>query len=291
MSQRWATAVVLVLVCASSLNASGAHATAAPALANWVAVATRPDTVWVHRLGMRLVPRQDSLAAGRRWWSPYMLTNEPAKSGWSERFANMLSDSLRYYPSGRCAPADTTTRPADDLVVGVDFGTCDSCAFAVCYFHEGCVRLATRRGPAGALGIERAGARRGLLALLSEALPNDDVVRLAAAAAPESLGTGENWNDPKPGDHIFAEVLPVAVVRVPPVYPDLARRQSVEGLVTVQALVGANGLVKKTFVLTSIPLLDQAAEQSVSQWVFKPALSGGKPIAVWVTVPVRFHLH
>ena len=290
MSQRCTTAVALALACALSLGASRARAAASPSLANWVAVATRPDTVWVHRLGMRLVPRQDSLAAGHRWWSPHMLSNEPAKRGWSERFTRMLSDSLHYYPSGRCAPADTASRPADDLVVGVDFGTCDSCAFAVCYFHEGCVRLATRRGPAGALGIERAGARRGLLTLLSEALPHDDVVRLAAAAAPESLGAAGDWNDPKPGDYIFAEEMPVAILQVPPVYPELARRQGVEGTVTVKALVGANGLVKRTLIQNSVPLLDQAAEESVSQWVFKPALSGGKPLAVWVTVPVRFHL-
>jgi hypothetical protein len=29
----------------------------------------------------------------------------------------------------------------------------------------------------------------------------------------------------------------------------------------------------------------------VRQWIFKPALSNGEPVAVWVGVPVRFSLH
>lgn len=284
------TAVVLALACAASLDAMPAHAAVPPGLAKWVAVATRPDTVWVHRLGMRLVPWQDSLAAGRRWWSPRMVSNERTGRGWSERFARLLADSLRYYPDGRCMPADTTARPAEDLVVGVDFGTCDSCAFAVCYFHEGCLRLATRRGPAGALDIGRPAARRALLALLSEALPHDEAVRLAAASAPASVATG-SWSDPNPKDYLFAEELPEAVLKVPPIYPEAARRKGAEGTVIVEALVGANGMVERTRILSSTSLLDDAAAQSVSQWVFKPALSGGKPHAVWVSVPVRFHLH
>ena len=290
VSRRSVPAVAIALVYALSYAGVLAHADAPSALAKWIATATRPDTAWVHRLGMRLVPRVDSLAAGRRWWSPRMVSSELARSGWSERFTRLLSDSLTYFPGGRCAPADTAARPADDLVVGVDFGTCDSCAFAVCYFHEGCVRLATRRGPAGALSIDGPRGRHELLALFSEALPHDDVVRRAAGAAPESLGAGRDWNDPNPGDYVFAEEEPVAIVKAPPVYPDAARRKGVEGTVTVLALVAANGLVKRTLIQHSIPLLDEAATQSVSQWIFKPALSGGKPIAVWVTVPVRFHL-
>jgi protein TonB len=40
-----------------------------------------------------------------------------------------------------------------------------------------------------------------------------------------------------------------------------------------------------------VPVLDDAATKAVKQWVFKPALSNNKPVAVWVAVPVRFSLH
>jgi TonB family protein len=35
--------------------------------------------------------------------------------------------------------------------------------------------------------------------------------------------------------------------------------------------------------------LDEAAVTAVKQWVFKPALSNNKPIAVWVEIPMNFH--
>ena len=49
--------------------------------------------------------------------------------------------------------------------------------------------------------------------------------------------------------------------------------------------------MKDTKVVKSMPMLDAAAETAVKQWVFKPALSNNKPVAVWVAVPVRFTLH
>lgn len=96
---------------------------------------------------------------------------------------------------------------------------------------------------------------------------------------------------PKFGEYVYVEELPEAVTRVPPVYPDLAREAGVDGTVQVQALVGKDGKVREVRVTKSIPMLDEAAKNAVKQWVFKPALSNNKPVAVWVAVPVKFSLH
>jgi protein TonB len=96
---------------------------------------------------------------------------------------------------------------------------------------------------------------------------------------------------PKFGDYVYVEELPEAITRVPPVYPDLAREAGVDGTVMVQALVGKDGKVKDVRVVKSIPMLDESAKSAVRQWVFKPALSNNKPVAVWVGVPVKFSLH
>ncbi|MEQ1831883.1 MAG: energy transducer TonB [Candidatus Eisenbacteria bacterium] len=96
---------------------------------------------------------------------------------------------------------------------------------------------------------------------------------------------------PKFGDYVYVEELPEAITRVPPQYPDLAREAGVDGTVMVQALVGKEGKVKDVRVVKSIPMLDEAAKTAVRQWVFKPALSNNKPVAVWVGVPVKFSLH
>lgn len=96
---------------------------------------------------------------------------------------------------------------------------------------------------------------------------------------------------PKFGEYVYVEELPEAITKVPPSYPDIAREAGVDGQVVVQALVGKDGRVKDTRVVKSVPMLDAAAVAAVKQWVFKPALSNNKPVAVWVAVPVRFSLN
>lgn len=97
---------------------------------------------------------------------------------------------------------------------------------------------------------------------------------------------------PKYGEYVYVEELPEAITKVPPTYPDIAREAGVDGTVMVQALVGKDGKVKDTKVVKSdSEMLNASAIAAVKQWVFKPALSNNKPVAVWVAVPVRFRLH
>jgi protein TonB len=105
---------------------------------------------------------------------------------------------------------------------------------------------------------------------------------------PERDGTPNGL--PQLDEYVYVEELPEAVTKWPPVYPQAAREAKVEGTVMVQALVGRDGRVKQTRVLHSVAGLDDAAVESVLQWVFKPARTAGKPVAVWVAVPVKFSL-
>lgn len=82
--------------------------------------------------------------------------------------------------------------------------------------------------------------------------------------------------------------LPEAITKVAPELPEKARAAGVAGVVMVAAHVREDGAVDSTRVVRPIPLLDDAARACVQQWRFKPALRKGTPIAVWVTVPVRF---
>jgi protein TonB len=119
----------------------------------------------------------------------------------------------------------------------------------------------------------------------------------------QTIGTGETGTGdslviappsdelPAYGDYVYVEELPEAIKKVQPEYPDLARQANMEGTVIVQALVGKDGRVKDTKVVKSVSVLDDAAVAAVKNWVFKPALSNNKPVAVWVAVPVKFTLH
>lgn len=96
---------------------------------------------------------------------------------------------------------------------------------------------------------------------------------------------------PSPGEYVPVEELPEAITKVAPIYPESASKQGVEGTVVINALVGKDGRVKDTRVITSIPLLDDAAMAAVRQLLFKPAMAKGAPVAVWVAVPVKFSRH
>lgn len=61
------------------------------------------------------------------------------------------------------------------------------------------------------------------------------------------------------------------VTRVEPAYPDLAKRMHVAGVVKVEAVVGANGVVKSTRVLGGNPVLIESATDAVRKWKFEAA--------------------
>jgi TonB family protein len=59
--------------------------------------------------------------------------------------------------------------------------------------------------------------------------------------------------------------------RVPPRYPELARRMHIEGVVKLEVIVRPNGVVKSTKVLGGSPLLVQSAVDAVEKWKFEPS--------------------
>jgi protein TonB len=95
---------------------------------------------------------------------------------------------------------------------------------------------------------------------------------------------------PKLGDYVYADELPVLITDVPPRYPDIAREAQTEGEVLLRVLVGKDGRVADVHVDQSVPMFDEAAVQAARKWVFRPALSGNRPVAVWIVRRVRFRL-
>lgn len=59
--------------------------------------------------------------------------------------------------------------------------------------------------------------------------------------------------------------------RVAPVYPELARKMHIHGIVKVEAIVRSNGQVKSTRVLGGNPVLVDAALEAVGKWKFETA--------------------
>jgi len=78
----------------------------------------------------------------------------------------------------------------------------------------------------------------------------------------------------------------------PPAYPRRARRDGIEGTVTLKVLVtaaGTPGLVA-LFTSSGSDALDRAALNAIKAWRFVPARRGDEAIDAWVLVPVAFRL-
>lgn len=82
---------------------------------------------------------------------------------------------------------------------------------------------------------------------------------------------------------------PLKITRPP--YPQEAFEKKVEGTVVVEVLISAEGRVVRARVIRSVPLLDAVALQEVYQWVFKPAMKNGRPVATIAHAPVAFRIY
>jgi TonB family protein len=111
-----------------------------------------------------------------------------------------------------------------------------------------------------------------------------------AASADSCLGEGQD-HIPGEDEVVPVDAAPEALIRILPSYPDSARIAGVQGTVLLSAAVCRTGRVIEVDVVTSIPMLDAAAVEAVSRWVFRPALRAGSPIAARVTIPVKFTIH
>jgi TonB family protein len=80
------------------------------------------------------------------------------------------------------------------------------------------------------------------------------------------------------------------ISKVQPVYPQLAKQARVQGSVHFTAIIGKDGHVQDLQLIGGHPLLVQAAQDAVKQWVYKPTLLNGDPVEVTTQIDVNFTL-
>jgi protein TonB len=85
---------------------------------------------------------------------------------------------------------------------------------------------------------------------------------------------------------------PVVISRVDPVYPEVARKARISGIVIIEAIIDKGGTVRDVKVLKGLPFgLDQAAADAVRRWRFKPGTLNGQPVDVIFNLTVNFKLN
>lgn len=74
-------------------------------------------------------------------------------------------------------------------------------------------------------------------------------------------------------------------------YPEIARRNGIQGVVVLRALVDRRGNVVRTIVDRSDNrVLEEAARDAVVRTRFTPAIQNKTPVAMWIQVPVSFRI-
>jgi TonB family protein len=77
---------------------------------------------------------------------------------------------------------------------------------------------------------------------------------------------------------------------VQPVYPELARRNRIQGTVVLQATIGKDGRVRNLKPISGPKELYQAAVAAVQQWRYKPYLLNNEPVDIDTKLTIDFRL-
>lgn len=120
--------------------------------------------------------------------------------------------------------------------------------------------------------------------------------RMAGSGVFNSLGISTAPMIPKPPanadrtirlSHISEGDL---VRKVLPTYPALARSARIQGTVILQAVIGKSGAIENLRLLSGHPMLAPAAIEAVRQWLYRPYVLNGEPVAVETQITVNFSL-
>ena len=106
-----------------------------------------------------------------------------------------------------------------------------------------------------------------------------------------SAGEGEGDGDLVMTDETVDQA-PQPAARLELEYPAGAKREGVEGYVTVSLLIDDRGEVQRVRVLEADPegVFEQAATRAARNWAFEPARYQGEAVKVWARQKIRFEL-
>jgi TonB family protein len=159
------------------------------------------------------------------------------------------------------------------------------------------LELANRHVNAGRFG-DAGRVLEEMQALLAR-MPAGGASRVGGRTADPAAGAAPPVPHPPPGAPSTtapfrvggAVATPVKIKDVAVVYPADARAARVQGIVILEAVISADGLVRDLKVLRGNPMLDAAAVEAVRQWEYTPPMLGGQPVDVIMTLTVNFTLN
>ncbi len=102
------------------------------------------------------------------------------------------------------------------------------------------------------------------------------IPRPAAPSAPVTPATGGNVTEPR------------LIWSPPPVYPQLAKQNNIQGDVKIQATIDESGRITEMKPVSGPSILQGPAMDALRQWKYEPSMLNGKPVAAQLLVVVEF---
>jgi TonB family protein len=102
--------------------------------------------------------------------------------------------------------------------------------------------------------------------------------------------SGDSPNASGPHTVPAGEMMKYVLTKVPPVYPEDAKKARIQGKVVLDAIIGKDGTVENLKVVSGPDPLQQSAFDAVRQWTYKPFLVNGDPVEVKTTINVIYTL-
>lgn len=132
--------------------------------------------------------------------------------------------------------------------------------------------------PGGVPGGVGGGVLTGVLGAIPSAPPPPPKKEEPKPQTPQRIRVGGN-------------VQAAKLVRQPkPMYPPLAKQARISGTVKFTAVIGKDGSIQNLQLVSGHPLLVQAAQDAVKQWVYQPTTLNGEAVEVITQIDVNFTL-
>ena len=115
--------------------------------------------------------------------------------------------------------------------------------------------------------------------------------RAQSAAGSAVAHQSEQPPDAHASVHASREEMSALVLKkVPPQYPEAAKKAKIEGQVILRAIISKDGDVENLKIVSGHPQLAPSAIGAVKQWKYRPYLQQGKPVEVETEINVNFTL-
>jgi TonB family protein len=111
---------------------------------------------------------------------------------------------------------------------------------------------------------------------------------LAAGLVFQAAVSAGSLPQERPGKDV---TMPTVVREVKPDYPESMKKERIQGIVTLEAVVKRDGTVGDVTVKKPLhPELDEEAVKAMKKWEFRPGTKEGKAVDVAVDVEMTFTL-